>query len=250
MKAFEGSFMGDAQRIDDQTVMECGVCWWVYDPTLGDEVWQITPGTAFSELPAHWRCPNCDATREQFMVLEAADRPDRARGERPAHCAGLETIERREREMDRAYRLADERMRALPVYNKQLNIQVVGMRRCNEGLISVVVTPWCMNLVLLPTTGERRREGTCRDIAFPSGRYAFTAGYLEGLGAVETCSLFSPMEAFEDAGVAREVAEHAINALFRPDTADPPGDMAADATMSRRAFMRPGRRGLTGGATE
>lgn len=23
--------------------MECKVCWWVYDPALGDDVWQIPP---------------------------------------------------------------------------------------------------------------------------------------------------------------------------------------------------------------
>ena len=35
----------------------------------GDEVWQIPPGTPFTALPPHWTCPNCSATRDQFMVL-------------------------------------------------------------------------------------------------------------------------------------------------------------------------------------
>ena len=51
------------------TRLECKICWWVYDPALGDPVWQVEPGTAFSDLPAHWRCPVCDGEAEQFMVL-------------------------------------------------------------------------------------------------------------------------------------------------------------------------------------
>lgn len=49
--------------------MECGVCWSVYDPAEGDSVWQIPPGTPFSQLPQDWRCPNCDAPRSRFMRL-------------------------------------------------------------------------------------------------------------------------------------------------------------------------------------
>jgi len=49
---------------------ECGVCWEVYDPAVGDPQWQVPPGTPFAALPAHWSCPNCDAPRERFMRLE------------------------------------------------------------------------------------------------------------------------------------------------------------------------------------
>jgi rubredoxin len=46
---------------------ECGVCWLVYDPSEGDSVWQVPPGTAFEDLPHEWCCPNCDAPRDRFM---------------------------------------------------------------------------------------------------------------------------------------------------------------------------------------
>ncbi|CAN2535334.1 Rubredoxin+hupI [Methylocapsa aurea] len=49
------------------TRMECGVCWRVYDPAEGDPVWQVPPGVAFADLPADWRCPECDAPREKFL---------------------------------------------------------------------------------------------------------------------------------------------------------------------------------------
>jgi rubredoxin len=54
---------GDGRR-------ECKICWQVYDPAEGDPVvWQIPPGTPFADLPAHWTCPNCSATKDQFLVL-------------------------------------------------------------------------------------------------------------------------------------------------------------------------------------
>ena len=67
---FEGSYLGDAQRLTAQTRLECKICWYVYDPAQGDDVWQIPPGVAFAELPAHWKCPVCDGAHDQFMVLE------------------------------------------------------------------------------------------------------------------------------------------------------------------------------------
>ena len=61
-----------AGRIGPATRLECKVCWHVYDPALGDEVWQIPPGTAWSELPPHWSCPNCSTTMDGFLALPDA----------------------------------------------------------------------------------------------------------------------------------------------------------------------------------
>jgi rubredoxin len=55
--------------LPDDAKMECGVCWQVYDPAVGDDVWQIPPGTPFSALPDEWRCPCCDAPRSKFLRL-------------------------------------------------------------------------------------------------------------------------------------------------------------------------------------
>jgi rubredoxin len=52
------------------TRLECKICWTVYDPALGDELWQIPPGTPFADLPAHWTCPNCSAEKKNFLVLD------------------------------------------------------------------------------------------------------------------------------------------------------------------------------------
>lgn len=69
-QGFEGSYLGDSNRIDADVCMECKICWYQYDPKQGDSVWQIPSGTAFADLPEFWRCPECDGDKDQFMVLE------------------------------------------------------------------------------------------------------------------------------------------------------------------------------------
>jgi rubredoxin len=41
-----------------------------YDPVRGDDYRQISPGTPFSRLPDHRICPECDAGKSGFMVIE------------------------------------------------------------------------------------------------------------------------------------------------------------------------------------
>ena len=52
------------RQIAPGTRLECKICWYVYDPAQGDPVWQVPPGTPFTELPPHWTCPNCAAAAE------------------------------------------------------------------------------------------------------------------------------------------------------------------------------------------
>ena len=49
---FEGSYLGNSAQLPSNARLECKICWWVYDPAVGDPVWQIEPGTAFNDLPA------------------------------------------------------------------------------------------------------------------------------------------------------------------------------------------------------
>jgi rubredoxin len=67
------SFERDSSRnqgeVAPDAAYECGVCWAVYDPALGDPYAQVAPGTPFAALPAHWRCPNCDAPKARFLAI-------------------------------------------------------------------------------------------------------------------------------------------------------------------------------------
>jgi [NiFe] hydrogenase assembly HybE family chaperone len=245
---FEGSYLGDAGRIDATTRMECGVCWWVYDPAAGDSQWQIAAGTPFAELPGHWRCPRCDAAPAQFMALAGTSHQEKRKRDQTQTTDSKQSVLQR---LAAAYESAAERMRGLPVFNEALRVEVVGSRRCDEGRIAVVLTPWMMNLTLLPDAEARaRREGTTRNVQFPSGTYGFTAGFLGGFGALETCSLFSPMDCFDDLDVARSVGRQALAALFvageptaaataEPETAE---QRSGNGNLSRRQLLR-GRAG-------
>ena len=71
-KLFEGSYLGDGSKLEDDTRLECGICWWVYDPALGDDETQTPPGTPFRLLPDTWECPNCAASKSKFMVIDSA----------------------------------------------------------------------------------------------------------------------------------------------------------------------------------
>lgn len=66
---FSGSYGGDDSRLQDDDVLECKICWYVYDPVAGDPYWQVPPGTPFAALPDHWTCPNCDGAKADFMVV-------------------------------------------------------------------------------------------------------------------------------------------------------------------------------------
>jgi rubredoxin len=57
------------EHASEGDIMECRICWYVYDPVQGDELGQVAPGTAFSDLPAEWRCPVCDADRGHFLAV-------------------------------------------------------------------------------------------------------------------------------------------------------------------------------------
>ena len=69
MSGFEN--FGVRSDLADDVLLECGICWTHYDPAEGDGVAQIAPGTPFAMLPDDWRCPNCDAPKAKFMVVES-----------------------------------------------------------------------------------------------------------------------------------------------------------------------------------
>ena len=209
-RTFESSAAG---RLNDDAVLECGVCWWVFDPATGDAEADILPGTAFSSLQEGFRCPSCDAPKSKFMVRQpgaAAAAAPRPLPDMAARVASLVA----------AYERAEDAMVGLPVHNPSLRIEAVGFRPVGEGYAGIIVTPWCMNLALVPEDPEAAPPGPLgskRDIVFPAGGFSFIAGRMDGFGVVETCSLFSPMDMFDDPDVAKETARSAVEALFEAD---------------------------------
>ena len=48
----------------------CKVCGYIYDPAEGDTDSGIAPGTAFTDIPDDWECPQCGVRKEDFEPLE------------------------------------------------------------------------------------------------------------------------------------------------------------------------------------
>lgn len=45
----------------------CEICGFIYDPALGIPEDGIAPGTAFKDIPDTWACPDCGASKEDFV---------------------------------------------------------------------------------------------------------------------------------------------------------------------------------------
>lgn len=48
---------------------QCQICNHVYDPTEGDPLANVHPGTEFANLPAEWTCPECGAMKDEFTAM-------------------------------------------------------------------------------------------------------------------------------------------------------------------------------------
>ncbi len=206
---FEGSYLGDGSKLDEDTRLECGICWWVYDPALGDEVEQVQPGTPFSRLPDTWRCPNCDAEKSKFMVLGSA--------------GGTSPLAHPVVQLTNAYRRAALSMKGLPIYNPTIAVEAIGFRDVDGRHAGIMVTPWFMNLVVIPSESDRETwvTGGSVRLAFPSGQYDLLVSDLPEFGLVSSCALFSPMTEFTDHEAAQVAAQSAADALHVAEEPEP-----------------------------
>lgn len=139
--------------------------------------------------------------------------------------------------LEAAYRrIAVERMRGLPVVNEALEVEAVGFAPWDAHWLGVLVTPWCMNLVLLPREPARWTSlppGKKAAYRFPAGVYEFVSGHEVAVGEYQACSLFSPMFEFADHDAARLTAQAALAVLL-----DAAHEVAAPAPpLSKRAFL-------------
>lgn len=228
---FEGSYLGAASKISPAAVMECKICWTVYDPARGDDFRQIMPGTPFLNLPQDWSCPECDAPREQFMVQRDPGSDTARQAEDIARRSALLVAEFKE--------IFHSKMRDVPIVNHALHVEAVGFRVHEGRLLGVLVSPWFMNLVLLPAEGEDWSDlhpGAKEIIAFPSGAYEFIHNVRGMVGGYKACSLFSPMADFASQMNAIAVAREVMAALFDPENRAET-DRAAEIRASREAAL-------------
>jgi [NiFe] hydrogenase assembly HybE family chaperone len=145
-------------------------------------------------------------------------------------------------------RVAVERMRDLPIFNERLEVEPLGFREFDGRLVGILISPWFMNLILLPGAEDDWSGisvGSSSTWKFPAGEYEFHAGDLDGVGPHYTAALFSTVVDFPDQETARAVAQGVMEELLANDASRAPetvrkggGDVLFDQTMSRRGLLR------------
>lgn len=108
-------------------------------------------------------------------------------------------------------------MAGLPVYNEKLAVGATPFLPLEDSWLGIIVTPWCMNIVLLPNEESHHNEH-CMGAKFrqqlPSGQYEFIRAHHQTLGDYATCSVFSPMFEFTSQALAMQTADEVLAALF------------------------------------
>ena len=54
---------------------ECGVCGYIYEPSIGDSKRNVPAGPAFESINTDWRCPVCNTKKKAFADIGLAAKP-------------------------------------------------------------------------------------------------------------------------------------------------------------------------------
>lgn len=121
-------------------------------------------------------------------------------------------------------RIGEERMKDIGLYNHALKVENVGFRRWEDWLAGIVVTPWFMNFIMLPTKDGQitGAVGTKTHLDMPRGDVTFTIGEIEQVGPYLSSSLYSPMGRFDVHAVAVTTAWAAVDKYFKVPEAEEP----------------------------
>lgn len=124
-----------------------------------------------------------------------------------------------------------EHMHDLPVVNKALAVEAVGFHDYFDHHLGVLITPWFMNLILLPGTDDwsSKSQGDMSSIDFPSGRIEFAVSHDKMLGTYLSAVLFRSVTDIADQVTARKLAHDVLGDLMKPPR--------KERTVSRRDLL-------------
>lgn len=145
--------------------------------------------------------------------------------------------------LEERYRLiAATAMADVPICNPALSVAATGFRAWGGRAVGVVTTPWFMNLIATPLPGTQLEPvpaGRSVRLNLPAGEVEFIVGELEGVGRVDSCSLFSPVFEFASMEEATEVAAEIVRTFFDMSALEPPPPPPPPpARPSRRDLLR------------
>ena len=172
-------------------------------------------------------------------------------------------------------RIHRERMADVPILNEALRVEAVGFVARGDEVLGVLVTPWFMNLMLVPAepavgaeqrpgdktvvsvsaagseqrpgdktvvsvpaAGSEQRPGDKTVVTLPSGDFEFIAAYEDGIGHYRMCSLFSPVFEFADHDTAVATAAAVMERLLTEAADAGPERAQAPRTLSRRELLQ------------
>lgn len=141
-------------------------------------------------------------------------------------------------------------MSDVPIVNPALRVQALDFVLWRDKWLGVLITPWCVNLLLLPgPNGDWESvSGNHRLFrGFPSGSYAFLGGKEAEIGEYQSCSLISTMSQFAEqesaCAVAREVIKNMLKAPDPlPEALEKEQNSDAEPSLSKRRFLLLGSR--------
>jgi [NiFe] hydrogenase assembly HybE family chaperone len=109
-------------------------------------------------------------------------------------------------------------MRGLPILNTRLEVCAVGFREFDGHAVGVIITPWFMNLMLLPGTAQwsDAPQGSVANVEFPGSKIEFNVSHDEETGTLLSAALFSSVADFPDQDTAVHVATEVLDRLFAP----------------------------------
>lgn len=131
-------------------------------------------------------------------------------------------------------RIWEATMRDLDFVNRALEVDIAGFRRHRGDWVGAVITPWFVNLYVLPGGGELWRDlgsGERVKLPFPIGELEFIADYdpTAEIPAALYCPLLAPVTALKSQAEALQMALDALETLFSPAVVAP-AEATAPAT--------------------
>jgi [NiFe] hydrogenase assembly HybE family chaperone len=140
------------------------------------------------------------------------------------------------------FRIQQTSMVDVPILNPALSVEAIDFQRWSGHWLGMVVTPWCMSLLLVPGSAENwvsAGQNKRRFVKFPAGDFAFLDGFEAELGEYQSCSLFSPMNKFSTQLEATMTARASMIGLLSapPEPQTEPAKIADKPALSRRGFL-------------
>ncbi len=113
--------------------------------------------------------------------------------------------------------ILNEQMQGIPILNSAIKVQTLGFQVYQGRVLGIIITPWLMNVVLLPKADEdwsNMELGHKQPQQFPSRTYKFMVNDIDGIGPCQTHSLYSPMRDFASHEQAVNAAQDFLDKLM------------------------------------